>query len=449
MPEIRTKHAVVGLSELKKGMRILTFLEFAPKYHSLDEKTVRWLAHNFKGSKVDIVRRASALELEIGDMLPGDNLQKIHDLPSQLEKITLVSERLIQELESRGFLKFRVERKIKVLPLERQKNQADMQRSARLAEQVQASIITHEEASEAVENLLDNAREGAFNISEVSHYVDAIAGDGKAEAISAMASLKESDQTYAHCVEVAAIFHETFYKINSRTHAKVEFHDPKEALLGGFLHDFGKARVPKDVLDSTQKFEKESKEMRLLKSHPSFGAELLTDLNMPDYIINMAHYHHVKLDPTMKSSYPMVDPKKVRPATYLLSMVDIYQALVGRRRYKKSWTPADTMKYLDALAGVEYPQDLFYHFMAVMGKYPISSLVELNDGRQGFVMNVPEMELERPQVVVVKNAKGEFLTHHDFVDLALVREMSITKTLDAQEEYGDVALDIFANLKPS
>ncbi len=446
MAEVRTQLAVVGIKELKKGMNILSFLGFSDKYHHLDEATCKWVQHNFRGSQVTVLRGEQEVELMVDDMQPADNLQKLYKLPSHLTKITQVSDRLVQELEKRGFLRFRVEKKVRVVSPDQQKRQQNLNRCNKLSAKVKESVETHEEASEAVETLLDSARDGAFTTTEIQHYAESITSDSSAEAIAAMSSLKASDQTYAHCVEVAAIYTDIYFKCMAKLGQPTPFNGPQDSLLGGFLHDFGKSKVPKDVLDSTAKFERNSKEMRLLQSHPTFGAQLLSDLGMPKHIVNMAHYHHVKLDPGMKSSYPRVSPNEVMTETHYLALVDIYQALVGKRKYKKAWTPFETIKYLDALAGVEYPLELFNVFLKVMGKYPKSSLVQLNDGRAGFVMSVPEVDLERPQIAVLKNAEGEMLTHHDFVDLFVERDIQIKQVLDAQVVFGDDALDIFSTI---
>ena len=446
MAEIRIKHAVVGIKELKQGMRILSFLDFTNKYHSTDETTCSWLKHNFRGTSASIIRGSDKRDILVDDMLPGDNLQKLYKLPDHLKKITQVSDRLVNELAKRGFTQFRVEMKVKAMSQGQEKRLLGMKEANDLSRKTKECEKTHDEASEAVENLLDNARQGSMNTAEVKHYVDNIIDGEKTAAIAAISSLKASDQTYAHCVEVSGIYMEVYFKAIAKMGASSLFADKKEAMLGAFLHDFGKSKVPKDVLDSTTRFDRGSKEMNLLQSHPTFGAEILKGLDMPSHIINMAHYHHVKLDPDMKSSYPRVDPKKVMMETHFLALVDIYQALVGKRKYKKAWSPAETIKYLDALAGIEYPMDLFGYFQSVIGRYPISSLVQLSDERKAFVMSVPEHDLDRPEVVVVKNAQGEMLTHHDFLDLSVEQDISIAKALDAQDEFGDDALQIFGNL---
>ena len=67
----------------------------------------------------------------------------------------------------------------------------------------------------------------------------------------------------------------------------------------------------------------------------------------------------------------------------------------------------------------------------------------------GFVMNVPELNLDRPQVVVVKNSAGELLKSNPMIDLEVNQDISIAKALDATDVFGDDALDVFSGLKVS
>ena len=169
---------------------------------------------------------------------------------------------------------------------------------------------------------------------------------------------------------------------------------------------------------------------------------------MSDSIVNMAHYHHVKQDITMNSSYP--ENTKIEDVifeTRLLAITDTYQALIGKRKYKKSWTPPAAIRYLDALAGIEYDLSVWELFLKTMGVYPKGSLVELTDGTLGFVMNVPELDLERPDVAVICDKEGEMYEHHTLIDLEEEKDISIVKDQDPFEMFGDKALEIFLKIK--
>lgn len=461
----------VAIDELTEGMIIREFTELdsSSLYRMVGASTLAFLQKNFEGAQATIFKNGEQQNVPIDRLEVGDRIQKIHTLPPELKKLTIVTDKLVRALQSRGFAYFKVKRRVnlpsgfkkdfqeilssvafkkqRVLSQNRKKYKIQQGKAKELVQRVQENIEVHQDATETIESFMDAARGGRIDPKEIVSYIDKIAKSSSSEAMAAMISLKESDQTYAHCVDVAAIFQVAYFEIVRRSGYKSVFSDRKEALLGGFLHDFGKANVPKDILDSTERFERDSREMKLMKSHPEEGAKLLEKMNMPEVIINMAHFHHVKKDTNMRSSYPVNQTfNHVIFETKLLALSDTYQALIGRRKYKKPWTPPAAMRYLEALAGIEYDLTVWNLFLKTMGIYPRGSLVELSEGSLGFVMNIPESDLERPSVAIVRNPDGGEVGHHTLIDLEEEKEIAIIKDLNPFEVLGEDVLNKFIKI---
>jgi len=444
---------LVKLQDLKSDMTILAYVDFDEKYKKMDAETSKWIQHNFQKTRAHVIRQGKKIDVAVERIQIGDTLTRIHKMPPQLKKLVVVNENLIGALKKRGFQKFEVKYPVKAKKQVSQKDikkKKDTAKANDFVQKVKENVVTHQNTSKAVENVMDDARKGKVNYGAVKEYVDDITGAASAESMSAMVSLKESDQTYDHCVDVGVIFNASYFGIKAKKGEATIFEDENEALLGSFLHDFGKSKIPKDILDSTVRFERDSQEMQLMQSHPAMAVELLQNMDLSDDIINMAHYHHVKLDTTINSCYPKdVSYDEVIYETRLISIIDVYQALVGKRKYKKSWNPPAAMRYLDALAGVEFDMDVWEDFLSIMGLYPKGSLVQLNDESYAFVMNISEDDPERPQVVVVRNAGGEDLTHHSLLDLQEEKEITIVKDLDCLEVFGTDAIDYFSKINIS
>lgn len=434
----------LGLSELVDGMVINAYIGFESRYLPMDEKVCKWIQHNFKGTMTLIERDGNQMNLPVADTQPGDHLQKIHDFPAALLQITKVNKKLKEELQIRGFERFSVQ---KPEPGKIASRGFSAKEANEFVQKIKESVNICENAAIAVENMLDNARQGKADTVEIQNFVDNITADESSDAISAIISIKENDQVYAHCVDVAVVFQTTYFGIIQITGQKSVFKDAKEAMLAAFLHDIGKAKVPKEILNSTAPFKRDSKEMELIRTHVDTGAKMLSEMGMPDHFVNMAHYHHVKLDSTMATSYPKgVANGDVMFETRLLALVDAYQALTAGRSYKKSWTPPAVMRYLDATAGVEFDLQLWQHFQKVMGHYPRGSFVKLSDGSYGFVLTVPEKDVLKPQVAVVRSSAGEDLTHHQLVDLAVEQDLTVAQDIDVKSIYPDNALEVFTNI---
>lgn len=442
---------IVDVNSLKEGMKIISFVGFAKPYYEMNDKISQFVKHNFKGTHAKVLRKGKPIETPVENVQSGDTLAKIFKLPESMNKVTLVNDKLIMELKRRGFTKFEVI----LLPkkenlLKQKKHKQAVRESEKFVEKVKETVNLRDNASDAVKNVMDKARSGKVDAKDVMNYVDQMVEESSMEAVEAIASLKKSDQTYAHCTDVGAIFFNSYYKIKKLKNEAGLFKEPKMALFGSFMHDFGKAKVPKDILESTVRFERESKEMQMLQSHPVYGAELLSSMNMSDHIINMCQFHHVKMDPTLNSSYPRdVNYDDVLMETRLISIIDVYQALIGRRSYKKSWPPAAAIRYIDTLAGVEFDFDVWEDFMKVTGLYPIGSLVELSDKTSAFVLNVPEKDLARPRVAVVLDADGKEVKNNTLIDLEDEMDLSIVKDLDHYDIFGDRALEVFTQIQPA
>ena len=60
--------------------------------------------------------------------------------------------------------------------------------------------------------------------------------------------------------------------------------------LGSLLHDIGKTKIPKEILDKPGKLTPE--EFMVMINHSEFGYKILTDAGVPEYIAKAALEHH-------------------------------------------------------------------------------------------------------------------------------------------------------------
>lgn len=107
-----------------------------------------------------------------------------------------------------------------------------------------------------------------------------------------------------------------------------------EALkLGGILHDIGKLSIPSDILNKPSPLS--DKEWKLMKNHACNGHRLCLPLkgSLGD-ALDIIRHHHEKLD---GKGYPdgLVDDEISTP-TRIMAVVDIYDALVTDRPYRKA-----------------------------------------------------------------------------------------------------------------
>ncbi len=105
--------------------------------------------------------------------------------------------------------------------------------------------------------------------------------------------------------------------------------------IGGLLHDMGKLRVPPGILCKPAALD--PAEFALIKRHPQDGARLLADLGgFPPEVLDLVLDHHERLD---GGGYPRgLDEARIGLATRVLTVCDVYDALVSDRVYRPAWS---------------------------------------------------------------------------------------------------------------
>lgn len=119
---------------------------------------------------------------------------------------------------------------------------------------------------------------------------------------------------------------------------------------GGLLHDIGKIAVPGHVLDKAGPLTLEEKEA--IKSHPEAGARILAPIEAYAPIIPIVLYHHERYD---GSGYPRGLAGESIPAhARLVAIIDVYDALVADRPYRRGWAPNRALSHILQGAGKDF-----------------------------------------------------------------------------------------------
>jgi putative nucleotidyltransferase with HDIG domain len=105
--------------------------------------------------------------------------------------------------------------------------------------------------------------------------------------------------------------------------------------IGGLLHDIGKLSVPERVLKKPAALDDE--EYTAVKRHPDRGVKLLRELGgFPPAVHELVHSHHERLD---GKGYPRgLSECDLGLDTRILTVCDVYDALVSSRVYRDAWS---------------------------------------------------------------------------------------------------------------
>ncbi len=260
----------------------------------------------------------------------------------------------------------------------------------------------------------------------VDKMLDAIEenSDGVHETISKFKDLDEYHHLHSTNVSI----------ISSILATRLEFKKEIRAAMGvgGLFHDIGMSSISKDIVNKVEQLSEE--EFDVLHGHPHVGYKLVeNNKHMHDLEKQIVLMHHEKAD---GSGYPFgfdmdhlqtQTPKEVR----LLSLCDVFSALVGRRPPNPPLTARQALRAMLNMVHAPYkktygfiPAD-FRDFIRALG-YIVNKgayfigrgdLVRLNNGDIAIIEEMNKLFPLNPKIRVVKNAKMENLKRPIPIDL--------------------------------
>ena len=229
-------------------------------------------------------------------------------------------------------------------------------------------------------------------------------------ALISLARLKTADDyTYMHSVAVCALM------IALSKQLGLSEQETRRAGIAGLLHDLGKALMPMEVLNKPGKLTDE--EFAIIKKHPAEGHRLLLGNSGADeMMLDVVLHHHEKIDGT---GYPKgLKGEEISLFAKMGAVCDVYDAITSNRPYKAGWPPSESLRKMAEWAKGHFDQRVFQAFVKSLGIYPIGSLVRLESGRLGLVIDQSEKSLLAPCVKVFYSTHSQARILPEIIDLS-------------------------------
>lgn len=265
---------------------------------------------------------------------------------------------------------------------------------------------------EAVVSMFQEARMGkAIEAEAAAPLVEEISNSVMRNpgALISLARLKTADDyTFMHSVAVCALM------IALARQLGLDEQQTRDAGMAGLLHDLGKAMIPLEVLNKPGKLTDE--EFALVKTHPAEGHQLLLEgKGISEVTKDVCLHHHEKVD---GSGYPKgLNGETMSLFAKMGAVCDVYDAITSNRPYKAGWDPAESIKRMAEWKG-HFDPAVFQAFVKSLGIYPIGSLVRLESGKLGVVIEQGEQSLLKPKVKVFFSTKAQAYLKPETIDLA-------------------------------
>jgi HD-GYP domain-containing protein (c-di-GMP phosphodiesterase class II) len=124
---------------------------------------------------------------------------------------------------------------------------------------------------------------------------------------------------------------------------------------GAILHDVGKRFIPREVLNKRGPLDRAERD--LIESHPQRGYEdLYGKPGIDEVQLMLTYQHHERLD---GSGYPVgILADEIHPWAQALAIVDVFEAMTGRRPYRRPAPVNEVLAYLERNAGTCYNAEM-------------------------------------------------------------------------------------------
>jgi putative nucleotidyltransferase with HDIG domain len=284
--------------------------------------------------------------------------------------------------------------------------------SVGFSEELQRAEAVYARTRPALLNMFNDARMGGAVGSETAcALVDEIfeSVNRNSGALISLARLKRADDyTYMHSVAVCGLM------IALARQLGLSEEETREAGLGGLMHDIGKAKLPDRILRKPDKLADD--EWIKMKAHPEIGHSILSKGSFGSIPRDVVLHHHEKTD---GSGYPdRLAGDSISLFATMASVCDVYDAITSNRPYKTGWLPADAIRKMAEWAPGHFNNRIFQAFVRTVGIYPVGTLVRLEGGRLGVVVEHNERALLKPIVKVFYSISSHSRIAPERIDLA-------------------------------
>lgn len=264
------------------------------------------------------------------------------------------------------------------------------------------ALAVHDSASHLIRDMMNDVRLGGqIEFDDIAEALQSISGTmlGNFGTIVQLGQLKNKDDyTFQHSVGVCALmtgFGKTL-ELKRRTLADIG--------IGALLHDVGKMRVPPEILNKPGRLT--DAEFDEIKLHVIHGREILRGAPwLSKTAFNVMDHHHERYD---GSGYPAaLKGGEISHVGQMAAIVDVYDALTSERVYHAPMMPVEALRKLQEWGRFHFNEELVAHFVRSLGIYPIRTVVRLESGLVGIVIDQNPANLARPVLRVVHDAERE------------------------------------------
>ena len=216
------------------------------------------------------------------------------------------------------------------------------------------------------------------------------------------------DYTYNHSVNVLLLTSVFSHKLKKYTMEEL-----RSLLLGAFLHDIGKMKLDKQLLNKKGKLN--VSEFQKMKRHPQLGYEIIKNVASSDVIVQQCIlFHHEKFN---TKGYYGLPYENLPMFPKIIAICDVFDALTSRRPYRNASAPANALKIILNSTNNHFDYELINRFINILGPFVNNTkhfygkyeICELDSQELALIVKLGERDILKPEVVIFckfQKAKG-------------------------------------------
>ena len=197
-------------------------------------------------------------------------------------------------------------------------------------------------------------------------------------------ALRDPSETAGHVVRVGSCAAEIYHRMAEKIGLNIDVaRQGKDSIrLAAMLHDMGKVGIADAILKKPGKLDPD--ERAVMEHHCSLGSGLFDvhemEWDMDSMARDISLHHHQKWDGTGYTGspdQPALAGEAIPLAARIVSVADVFDALVSRRCYKPSWTADEARAEILKGSGTAFDPQVVEAFMeisetvdAIYARYP-------------------------------------------------------------------------------
>jgi HD-GYP domain-containing protein (c-di-GMP phosphodiesterase class II) len=259
------------------------------------------------------------------------------------------------------------------------------------------------------------------------------------DAFTWLSRVREKDEyTYGHAVRSAV------WAILFGRHIGLPKPELDVLAMGVLLKDIGKAKLPRHIIEKTKR---DSVEQEAFEKFVDYGIDILRDL--PDVKPRVTSVVKTHCERVNGSGFPAhLRGDKIPLLGKIAGIVTYYDETTNPRN-ENPVSPSKAVANLYEARGIEFQEDLVVEFIRAIGLYPTGTLVELNTGEVGVVVEQNFERRLKPKLMIVLDAVKEPLLHPELLDLAKDEKAKRAKIDSGKYVSGEIDhIEIVQDLQP-